>query len=105
MISVSAEVNPKRFTQCACMADSQPYRTNTFLEITVKRVSLFVVIVCLAILNPAHLFAQFETATVLGYVHDSTGAAVPNATVTLVNRGTGAEVKLKTNGEGAYQFT
>lgn len=70
-----------------------------------KRFLLLAIIVCLAILNPARLFAQFETATVLGYVHDSTGAAVLNATVTLVNSGTGAEVKLKTNGEGAYQFT
>ena len=32
---------------------------------------------------PAH--GQFETASVLGFVHDSSGAAIPNAKVTLVN--------------------
>jgi hypothetical protein len=56
-------------------------------------------------LNPALSFAQFETASVLGYVRDSSGAALPNATVILINRGTGAEVTLKTNAEGAYEFT
>ena len=34
-------------------------------------------------------FAQFDTATVLGTVRDSTGAVVPGATVTLKNVGTG----------------
>jgi hypothetical protein len=71
----------------------------------VKRVFLFALIAGLAILNSAQLFAQFETASVLGYVRDSSGAVVPSATVTLVNRGTGVGVTLKTNGEGSYEFT
>ena len=61
--------------------------------------------VCLLVLSSTRSFAQFETASVLGYVHDSSGAALPNATVSLVNQGTGANVSVKTNAQGAYEFT
>ncbi len=60
---------------------------------------------CLFLLSPPCLLAQFETASVLGYVRDSTGAVVPNAKVTLVNQQTKAEVTLTTDAQGAYQFT
>ncbi|MGA9668356.1 MAG: carboxypeptidase regulatory-like domain-containing protein [Terracidiphilus sp.] len=69
-----------------------------------KRVLLIAAIAFVSFL-PLRIFAQFETASVLGYVRDASGAALPNATVKLVNEGTGAEVTLKTNGEGAYEFT
>jgi len=61
--------------------------------------------VCLLVLNSPHLFAQFETASVLGYVRDASGAVVSNATVSLVNQGTKAAVTAKTNAQGAYEFT
>lgn len=61
--------------------------------------------VCLLVLNSASLHAQFETASVLGYVHDASGAALSNATVTLVNQETKALVTAKTNAQGAYEFT
>ena len=54
---------------------------------------------------PARLHAQFETATVLGYVRDSSGAFIAGATVTLINEQTKAQVVARTNGQGAYQFT
>jgi hypothetical protein len=50
-------------------------------------------------------FAQFETASVLGAIHDSGGGAVPNATVTLSNQDTKSQVTALTNGQGEYQFT
>lgn len=56
-------------------------------------------------LVPVRLFAQFETASVLGYVHDSSGAALANAAVSLVNTGTGTTVAVKTDAQGAYEFT
>jgi hypothetical protein len=71
----------------------------------VKRFFLLVAMACLLVLNSAPLSAQFETASVLGYVHDSTGAALTNATVSLINQGTKAIVIAKTNAQGAYQFT
>ncbi len=70
-----------------------------------KRLVVFAAIVCLLVLNSARSFAQFETASVLGYVRDSSGAAVPNAAVSLVNQETQAQVTVKTDAQGAYQFT
>ena len=49
-------------------------------------------------------YAQFETATVLGTVRDTTGAVVPEAIVTLTNTATGVAVTRTTNAEGNYEF-
>ena len=49
-------------------------------------------------------YAQFETATVLGTVRDTTGAVVPEATVTLTNLSTAVSVGKNTNAEGNYEF-
>ena len=61
--------------------------------------------VCLLVLNSGQLSAQFETASVLGYVHDASGAALPNARVSLLNLDTKAVVSVTTNAQGAYQVT
>jgi hypothetical protein len=50
-------------------------------------------------------FAQFETASVLGYVRDTSGAALPGASVTLTDLDTKTEVVVVTNGQGAFEFT
>src|SRR5581483_6763013 len=50
------------------------------------------------------LFGQFETAVVLGTVHDSTGAVVPKADVSLLNPETGIQVKTSTDENGNYNF-
>lgn len=62
-----------------------------------------VAIACL-FFGAATMQAQFETASVLGYVHDNSGAAVPNATVTLTNVATNVSQTAKTDGEGKYEF-
>jgi len=49
-------------------------------------------------------WAQFESASVLGYVRDASGAAVPNATVTLTNTATGISQTKTTDEEGKYEF-
>jgi hypothetical protein len=90
---------------CVCAKIATLSNQYLFLELTVKRIPLLATIVFLAVLSPALSLAQFETASVLGYVRDTSKAALPNATVTLVNRGTGAEVTLKSNSEGAFEFT
>ena len=51
------------------------------------------------------LHAQFETASVLGYVRDSTGATVPNSKVQLINTATGVAVTATTDSQGQYQFS
>ncbi len=48
--------------------------------------------------------AQFETASVLGYVRDGSGAMLPNATVTLTNQQTAIAQTAQSNGEGSYTF-
>ncbi len=49
-------------------------------------------------------FAQFDTASVLGTVRDSTGAVVPGATVALKNVSTGIVANTITDDKGDYQF-
>ena len=75
------------------------------LEPNLKRLVVFAAIVCLLVLNSPRAFAQFETASVLGYVRDSSGAVVPSAVVSLINQETRAQVTVKTDAQGAYEFT
>ena len=55
-------------------------------------------------LLPASLFAQFETAEVLGTVHDPSQGIVSDAAVTLTNQDTATEAKTKTDSSGNYDF-
>lgn len=48
--------------------------------------------------------AQFETASVLGYVRDSSGAPVVSAQVTLLNIATGIKLQRVTDGQGHFEF-
>jgi hypothetical protein len=71
----------------------------------VKRILFVLMAVCLVVARPVAIHAQFETASVLGYVRDASGAVVSGATVSLVNQETKAEVTAHTNAQGAYEFT
>ncbi len=70
-----------------------------------KRNLLSVLTIFLLALGLTPLRAQFETASVLGYVRDTSGAFIPGATVSLVNQETKAVVTAKTSAAGAYEFT
>ncbi len=48
--------------------------------------------------------AQFENGSVLGYVHDNSGAIVSGATVTLTNVATNIAQSMKTDNDGKYEF-
>ena len=48
--------------------------------------------------------AQFDTASVVGTVRDSSGAVVPDATVTLTNTATGVSAVKITTGQGTFEF-
>ena len=62
--------------------------------------------VAFVLLLPAlSAYAQFESATVLGYVKDTSGAAIPNVTVTLTSNATGIVQKATTDSEGRYEFS
>jgi len=66
---------------------------------TLRRLSLLALV-----FTTSSLFAQYETSEVLGTVHDASGAAMSNATVTLANQDTGIEAKTATNDDGNYDF-
>jgi hypothetical protein len=71
----------------------------------VKRILLSVLTIFLLALGLTPLRAQFETASVLGYVRDTSGAFIPGAVVSLINQETKAVVTAKTSAAGAYEFT
>lgn len=48
------------------------------------------------------VYAQFETASLVGKVTDSTGAVIPGATVTVTNTETGVAISRQTNDSGEY---
>src|SRR5262245_19162352 len=64
--------------------------------------TLLVLFFCLTLSAPA--WAQFETATGVGTVKDSTGAVVPSAKVTLTNVQTGVTAERLTDTNGNYEF-
>jgi hypothetical protein len=71
----------------------------------VKRLNLFVSIVLVLLLSAVTGLAQFETASVLGYVRDGSGAALAGASVTLIDVDTKTQVTVVTNSQGAYEFS
>ncbi len=59
----------------------------------------------LALILPSAAFPQsITTGSVTGIVTDQTGAAVPNATVTLTGSGTNVSQATRTGGQGDYRF-
>src|SRR5579884_772847 len=56
------------------------------------------------LLAPALHAQSLTSGAVIGTVTDPSGAAVPNATVTLKNNDTGATQSTTTTGTGAYRF-
>jgi hypothetical protein len=48
--------------------------------------------------------AQFDTASVVGTVHDASGAVVPDAKVTLTSTATGVALTRTTTADGSYEF-
>src|SRR3954466_2275886 len=56
------------------------------------------------LLTAGLLFAQFETAEVLGAVRDASGGAVPKAAVTLTNQDTNIQLRTATDDNGNFDF-
>jgi len=72
-----------------------------YLPIRVPLAALLTILLAIPVVS----FAQSLTSgDVSGTVTDPSGAAVPNATVTLKNRDTGASQTTTTNATGAYRF-
>ena len=69
-----------------------------------ERLSMFALLICMSLLCAVGARAQ-ETGDIVGTVTDSTGAVVPNATVTLTNTGTNVSQTAQIGGDGNYSFT
>ena len=76
--------------------------TRLFQTVHTCGVLLVAFVATLALSTSAH--AQFDAATVLGTVKDSSGSVVPGATVTLLNRSTGITATTVSDENGNYQF-
>jgi hypothetical protein len=63
---------------------------------------MFALIICFVLLGTT--FAQTQNGTINGRVLDSSGAVVPDATVTLVNAETQTQAKVQSSGEGNFTF-
>src|ERR1700744_2985394 len=48
---------------------------------------------------------QLDQGTITGVIQDPTGAAIPNADVTLTDNDTGLVLKAKSDGSGIYSFS
>jgi hypothetical protein len=60
--------------------------------------SLLIALLCTA----AAALAQEASGTISGTIHDTTGALVPNANITITNKATGISRALTPNAEGLY---
>ncbi len=70
-----------------------------------KRPYTLTLLLSLLLLFTLPTYAQFDTATVLGTIRDSSSAALPNVTITLKNNATGISATTQTDGNGDYQFS
>ena len=77
------------------------------MRITIRReFARLIPFLCLLFVSAVNTaFAQFDSATVLGTIRDSGGAAMPGVTVSLKNIDTGLSVTAQTDGDGNFQFT
>ena len=60
---------------------------------------------CLLLVSTQRASAQVDEGSITGTVTDTTGAAVPNASVTLLNTDQGLTLKGMTDGRGTYTFS
>lgn len=69
------------------------------------RIQRSIVVFAMLLVASTAAFGQLTTADILGTVTDSSGAVIPNASVTLTNLGTNEKRTSQTNGSGDYSFT
>lgn len=82
--------------------------TNTLQKIQAVRTrARWVALLCITLLAFAvpSLYAQVDQGAVTGVVTDPTGAAIPNATVSLTNTDTGFVQEQNTDASGIYTFS
>jgi hypothetical protein len=62
------------------------------------------VVACLFFFSVSQVRAQYDNGSLVGTIHDSSGAAIPGAVVTITNTATAVTAKATTNGAGDYEI-
>src|SRR5262245_59695762 len=68
-------------------------------------VAVFGMLAMAVLLLPGYASAQFTTASLGGMVRDTSGAGIPDATVSVLNVSTGFSQELSTGANGAFLFS
>lgn len=63
------------------------------------------IFLCVALLLTVNVWAQFTSGDLVGVVYDSSGALVPNTTVTATNQATNVKLTTTSNANGEYRFS
>ncbi len=66
---------------------------------------LLAVVCCFGLTGSSPAFGQVDQGSITGVVQDSTGAVVPDATVTLLNTDQGITLETRSTANGAYTFS
>jgi len=80
-------------------------RTRSAVSVSGMRKILYLLttaLICLALL-PGRALAQYENGSIVGTVHDGSGAVISDATVTVTNVATGVLSTRQTNDSGDYE--
>jgi hypothetical protein len=86
------------------MRTARPKR-NAFVDLLAKPLSAILFAGALLLLWPSAACAQGETTSaILGHVSDATGAALPGATVTIIDKETGLRRSATTDESGRFNF-
>jgi Carboxypeptidase regulatory-like domain/TonB dependent receptor len=70
-----------------------------------RKLSWWLLCVFCLLISTAPLFAQANSGDLTGTVFDTSGAAIPNATVVALDDSTGVRTTAQTNAGGVYRFT
>ena len=83
----------------------RPSETIQANDIWVRVLHLFFLAFLFTACLPNAAWGQFDSASVLGTIKDPSGAAIPSATVQLLNTAKGVTTARETDGNGDYEFT
>jgi outer membrane receptor protein involved in Fe transport len=66
---------------------------------------IYLAVALLFLFPPLSAFAQYEDGSLIGTIHDASGAAIANAAIAVTNLGTGNVIAVNANGSGDYEVT